>query len=103
MPNLTTLDGGSVSVSEDAVAALGDALVGDLLTPESAEYDDARSLWNAIAPYATGEAYVNFMTEEEGDRLELAYGSGYQRLVELKNRYDPGNLFRMNQNIRPTV
>ncbi len=43
MPNLTTLDGGSVSVSEDAVAALGDALVGDLLTPESAEYDDARS------------------------------------------------------------
>ena len=43
MPNLATLDGGSVSVSEDAVAALGDALVGDLLTPESAEYDDARS------------------------------------------------------------
>ena len=48
MPDLTTLDGGSVSVSEDAVAALSDALVGDLLTPESAEYDDARSLWNAM-------------------------------------------------------
>ena len=62
-----------------------------------------RDLWNAIALYATGEAYVNFMTEEEGDRLESVYGSGYQRLVELKNRYDPGNLFRMNQNIRPTV
>jgi len=44
MPDLTTLDGGSVSVSEDAVATFGDALVGDLLTPESPEYDDARSL-----------------------------------------------------------
>ena len=48
MPDLTTLDGGSVSVSEDAVAAFSDALVGDLLTRESAEYDDARSLWNAM-------------------------------------------------------
>lgn len=62
-----------------------------------------RDLWNAVAPYATGEAYVNFMTEEEGDRLESAYGSSYSRLVELKNRYDPSNLFRMNQNIRPTA
>ena len=43
------------------------------------------------------------MTEEEGDRLEAAYGDSYERLVELKNRYDPANLFRMNQNIRPTA
>ncbi len=43
------------------------------------------------------------MTEEESERLRTAYGSSYERLVELKNRYDPGNLFRMNQNIRPTV
>ncbi len=62
-----------------------------------------RDLWNAIAQYATGEAYVNFMTEEEGDRLESAYGASYSRLVELKNRYDPSNLFRMNQNIPPTA
>ena len=62
-----------------------------------------RALWNALTPYATGEAYVNFMTEDEGERLESAYGSSYQRLVELKNRYDPQNLFRMNQNIPPTV
>ena len=62
-----------------------------------------RDLWNAIAQYATGEAYVNFMTEEEGDRLESAYGSSYARLVELKNRYDPTNLFRLNQNIRPSA
>ena len=43
------------------------------------------------------------MTEDEGARLESAYGSSYQRLVELKNRFDPSNLFRLNQNIRPTV
>ena len=42
------------------------------------------------------------MTEEEGERLASAYGSSFQRLVELKNRYDPKNLFRMNQNIRPS-
>jgi len=62
-----------------------------------------RDLWDATEAYATGEAYVNFMTEEEGGRLESAYGPSYARLVELKNRYDPSNLFRMNQNIRPTV
>jgi len=62
-----------------------------------------RDLFAATASYATGEAYVNFMTDEEGDRLSEAYGGSYQRLVELKNRYDPGNLFRMNQNIPPTA
>lgn len=72
-----------------------------------ASKDDAciawcRELWDATAPFATGEAYVNFMTEEEGDRVESAYGASYPRLVQLKNRYDPKNLFRMNQNIRPT-
>lgn len=62
-----------------------------------------RDLFEATAPFATGEAYVNFMTGEEAGRLEDAYGDSYQRLVELKNRYDPGNLFRMNQNIPPTA
>jgi FAD/FMN-containing dehydrogenase len=62
-----------------------------------------RNLWNAMGKYATGEAYVNFMTQEEGERLELAYGSSYERLVQLKDRYDAHNLFRMNQNIPPTV
>ena len=51
-----------------------------------------RDLWNAVGEYATGEAYVNFMTDEEAERLPSAYGSSYERLVELKNRYDPGNL-----------
>lgn len=61
-----------------------------------------REPFDATAPFATGEAYVNFMTADESDRLASAYGPSYQRLVELKNRYDPGNLFRLNQNIPPS-
>jgi FAD/FMN-containing dehydrogenase len=60
-----------------------------------------RELFDATKPFATGAAYVNFMTEEEGERVQEAYGDGYGRLVELKNKYDPNNLFRLNQNIRP--
>jgi FAD/FMN-containing dehydrogenase len=60
-----------------------------------------RELFDATKPFAAGAAYVNFMTEEEGQRVEEAYGDGYARLVELKNKYDPNNLFRLNQNIRP--
>jgi hypothetical protein len=63
----------------------------------------ARELFRAAAPFATGGAYVNFLTEEEGERVRAAYGSNYDRLAELKRRYDPGNLFRMNQNIRPAA
>ncbi|MFI0403744.1 MAG: BBE domain-containing protein, partial [Cyanobium sp.] len=46
-------------------------------------------------------AYINFLTQEEGDRVAFAYGANYARLVELKQTYDPGNVFRMNQNIAP--
>jgi FAD/FMN-containing dehydrogenase len=63
----------------------------------------ARSLWAAAAPFATGSVYVNFLTQEEGSRVRDAYGENYERLVQLKNKYDPTNLFGVNQNIRPTV
>jgi FAD/FMN-containing dehydrogenase len=61
----------------------------------------ARDLFQATAPFATGNVYVNFLTEEETDRVRAAYGRNYDRLSKLKNQYDPGNLFRHNQNIRP--
>lgn len=63
----------------------------------------ARELAAALAPYATGGVYVNFLTQEETDRIKAAYGPNYDRLVALKNKYDPQNLFRLNQNIKPTV
>ena len=61
----------------------------------------AREFFKASAPYASAGAYVNFMTEEEGDRVAAAYGSNYERLVEIKRRYDPANVFHLNQNIKP--
>jgi FAD/FMN-containing dehydrogenase len=63
----------------------------------------ARELFKATAPYSTGGVYVNFLTQDEQDRVRAAYGSNYDRLVALKNKYDPGNLFRLNQNIKPTA
>lgn len=63
----------------------------------------ARDLFKAAAPFATGSVYVNFLTNEEQGRIRAAYGGNYDRLVEIKNRYDPTNLFRHNQNIRPSV
>jgi FAD/FMN-containing dehydrogenase len=61
----------------------------------------ARRLFDAAAPFASGSVYVNFMPDDEEDRVEKAYGANYRRLAEIKRRYDPHNLFRMNQNIRP--
>jgi FAD/FMN-containing dehydrogenase len=61
----------------------------------------AREFFQTSAPYASAGAYVNFMTEEEGDRVAAAYGSNYDRLVQIKKRYDPENIFHLNQNIKP--
>jgi FAD/FMN-containing dehydrogenase len=60
----------------------------------------AREFFKASAPYASAGAYVNFMTAEEGDRVAAAYGSNYNRLVQIKKRYDPDNIFHLNQNIK---
>lgn len=62
-----------------------------------------RDLFITTEPHATGGVYINFMTGEEGQRVEAAYGDSYKRLVELKNKYDPMNLFRLNQNIKPSI
>jgi hypothetical protein len=63
----------------------------------------AKEYWNALHPFSAGGAYINFMMEEGEDRIKATYGSNYERLVMIKNKYDPGNLFRVNQNIKPTV
>ena len=60
-----------------------------------------RAFTAAMRPFATGAAYLNFTPE--ADRVRDAYGDEkYARLVALKDRYDPANLFRLNQNIRPS-
>jgi hypothetical protein len=62
----------------------------------------AKEYWEAIDPYTLGGAYVNFMMEEGEDRIKTSYGKNYERLVAIKNKYDPDNFFRVNQNIKPT-
>jgi FAD/FMN-containing dehydrogenase len=61
----------------------------------------ARDFFTASATFASGGAYVNFLTADEGDRVRSAYGANYDRLAQVKRRYDPNNLFRINQNIAP--
>jgi FAD/FMN-containing dehydrogenase len=63
----------------------------------------AREYWDALHPYSAGGAYVNFMMEEGEDRVKATYRENYERLVAIKNNYDPTNFFRVNQNIKPTV
>jgi FAD/FMN-containing dehydrogenase len=62
----------------------------------------SREFFDATLPHATGGVYVNFMTEDEIERVGNAYGGNYDRLVQLKNKYDPANMFRLNHNIKPT-
>ena len=63
----------------------------------------ARDMFAAMTPHAIGSVYVNFMTGEEGERVKAAYGPNYERLAEVKRRYDPDNVFRSNQNITPAA
>ncbi len=66
-----------------------------------------RDLWDAMQPYSSGSVYVNYLgqdADEGAERVKAAYGSEkYERLVALKDKYDPTNLFRMNQNIKPSA
>ncbi len=66
----------------------------------------AREFWEAMQPWSTGGVYVNYLggeADEGRERIKAAYGSEkYSRLVAMKNKYDPTNLFRLNQNIKPT-
>ena len=64
----------------------------------------ARETFEAARPYSTGGVYVNYMGDEDQGRIQEAYRPGkFQRLAALKSKYDPGNLFRLNQNIRPAA
>jgi FAD/FMN-containing dehydrogenase len=83
-------------------------LIAQWLDPEESERHVhwIRELWQVLQPYTTGGVYVNDIGQEadEGaDQVRAAYGANYQRLAELKQKYDPTNLFRHNQNITSAV
>lgn len=105
--------GGAVSrVDEDATAySHRDAAYSLIINcawidPEESEKNIkwTRAFWEALQPFSSGGAYVNFQSRDEGeDRVKATYGTAkYKRLSELKQKYDPMNFFRMNQNIKPT-
>jgi FAD/FMN-containing dehydrogenase len=68
-------------------------------TPKNVAW--VREYWTALHPLSTGGAYVNFLMEEGEDRVKATYGANYARLAAVKAKYDPTNLFHLNQNIAP--
>ena len=61
----------------------------------------SKAYWNALHPHSAGGAYVNMIMDEGADRVQAAYRDNYDRLAQIKAKYDPQNLFRVNQNIKP--
>ncbi len=84
-------------------ATWGSVIVG--VDPDPANKDRitawAKAYWSALHPYSAGGAYINMMMEEGEDRIRATYGRNYGKLARIKKRYDPSNLFRVNQNIKP--
>jgi FAD/FMN-containing dehydrogenase len=62
-----------------------------------------RAFWAATEPFATAETYANYLEDEGEARVRASYGANYERLVRVKNTYDPTNVFHINHNIKPTV
>jgi len=63
-----------------------------------------RELWAAVEPLTSGKAYINHLAgDDRAERVRSSYGSNYERLVAVKNAYDPQNMFRLNANVKPTV
>lgn len=60
-----------------------------------------KEYWNALHPYSAGGVYLNFIMDEGQDRIKASYKENYERLLTIKTKYDPTNLFRVNQNIQP--
>lgn len=88
--------------NRDAAVSLNIMGAWESVQDDEANINWARSAWRDLRQFSTGGTYINFLTEEEGEeRIRAAYGANYDRLVQVKTRWDPANLFRMNKNIRP--
>ncbi|MEV6904387.1 FAD-binding oxidoreductase [Amycolatopsis sp. NPDC051372] len=104
------IDGAAARVAADATAfpyrdgGWSGVIVGVDPSPDNREKITrwTKDYWTELHPTSAGGAYVNFMMEEGDDRVKAAYRDNYERLAQVKNRYDPENLFHINQNIRPS-
>jgi FAD/FMN-containing dehydrogenase len=107
--HLYPVDGAASRVAKDATAwnyrDAKWAMVVVGVTPDPNENAQSiawtRAYWEALHPYSAGGAYVNMMMDEGEDRVRASYGENYERLAQVKAIYDPQNLFRVNQNIKP--
>ncbi len=90
--------------NRDAEAVLNITASWEKEAEDAAHVEWARSAWRDMRRFSTGGTYVNFLTEEEtADRVAAAYGQNLARLAEVKARWDPANLFRVNKNIAPAA
>ena len=88
--------------NRDARYVLNVAGAWEKASDDKANMDWARAAWNDMKSFSTGGTYINFLTEDEGpERIEAALGKGVHRLAEVKAKWDPKNMFRMNRNIKP--
>jgi FAD/FMN-containing dehydrogenase len=107
--HLYPVNGAAQRVSRnDTAYSFREALFAEVIVgvdPDPAKAEEitnwCKDFWEAMHPYSAGGAYVNFMMEEGQERVQASYRDNYPRLAEIKRRYDPDNLFRVNQNIRP--
>jgi FAD/FMN-containing dehydrogenase len=105
------VDGAASRVPADATAfayrdgGWAGVIVGVDPDPASAERITqwAKDYWQELHPHSAGGAYVNFMGDEGQDRIKAAYRGNYDRLAQVKQRYDPDNVFHVNQNIQPAA
>ena len=103
------INGAANRVASDATAfAYRDATFATVIAgmwPDAADNEAntkwVRDFYDATAPHSEEGGYVNFMADDDQDRIRANYGGNYDRLVEVKRTYDPDNLFRLNQNIKP--
>jgi FAD/FMN-containing dehydrogenase len=109
--HLYPIDGAASRVGSDEMAwSCRDAIWSQVtagVDPDPANADKIRE-WSsaysdAIRPHSVGTGYVNFQMQETGDRVRAMYGDNYERLSHIKTAYDPENVFRVNQNIKPAA
>jgi FAD/FMN-containing dehydrogenase len=90
--------------NRDAASVVNIAAAWEKADDDAVNMEWARSTWRDLRRFSTGGTYVNFLTEEEGDdRIRAAYGAHYDRLADIKAKWDPTNLFRMNKNVAPAI